>query len=101
MMRHAAFSRNLMLSCGTAILAAIVLLTVQATRLHQQFLQQQIDIRLQNVASLLGPMFNKPWPQEAFHHVAAAGILVLLTVLIGMNSIAVFLRFHFNKNKQS
>ncbi len=40
-------------------------------------------------------------PQEAFHHVAAAAILVLLAVLISMNSVAIFLRYHFGKYKSS
>lgn len=31
-------------------------------------------------------------PQEGFQHIAAAGILALLTVLLAMNSVAVFLR---------
>jgi phosphate transport system permease protein len=36
-------------------------------------------------------------PQEEFQHVAAAGIVVLLFVLIVMNSIAVFIRNKFQK----
>ncbi|GMB07618.1 phosphate ABC transporter membrane protein 2 (PhoT family) [Thermolongibacillus altinsuensis] len=36
-------------------------------------------------------------PQEEFQHVAAAGIVVLLVVLIFMNSIAVFIRNKFQK----
>jgi two-component system phosphate regulon sensor histidine kinase PhoR len=68
MMRRTVFSRNLMLSCGAATLAAILLLTFQATRLHRQFLQEQIDHRLQNVVSLLGSMFDESWPQESNHH---------------------------------
>jgi phosphate transport system permease protein len=36
-------------------------------------------------------------PQEEFQHVAAAGIVVLLFVLIVMNSIAVFIRNKFRK----
>ncbi|MDX8364225.1 phosphate ABC transporter permease PstA [Cytobacillus sp. IB215665] len=36
-------------------------------------------------------------PQEDFQHVAAAGIIVLLVVLIVMNSIAVFIRNRFEK----
>lgn len=36
-------------------------------------------------------------PQEEFHHVAAAGIIVLLAVLICMNAVAVYLRYHFGK----
>ena len=36
-------------------------------------------------------------PQAEFHHVAAAAILVLLAVLICMNGVAVFLRYHFGK----
>ncbi|MCS6802865.1 MAG: phosphate ABC transporter permease PstA [Chloroflexota bacterium] len=34
-------------------------------------------------------------PQEAFHDVAAAGIIVLLTVLLVLNSLAIFLRWRF------
>ncbi len=65
MMGRSRFSRNLILSCGTAILSATALLTYQATRLHRQFLQKQIDGRLQNVASLLEAMFDQPWPRQA------------------------------------
>ncbi len=36
-------------------------------------------------------------PQEAFHDIAAAGIIVLLALLILMNSIAVFIRNKFSK----
>ena len=36
-------------------------------------------------------------PQEAFHHAAAAGIIVLLAVLLGMNSIAIILRHRFQR----
>lgn len=36
-------------------------------------------------------------PQEDFHHVAAAGIIVLLAVLICMNAAAVFLRHRYSK----
>lgn len=35
--------------------------------------------------------------QEAFHEAAAGAIIVLLTVLIGMNALAVVLRYRFNK----
>ncbi|GIW07664.1 MAG: phosphate transport system permease protein PstA [Dehalococcoidia bacterium] len=34
-------------------------------------------------------------PQEAFHDVAAAGIIVLLVVLLILNSLAIFLRWRF------
>jgi phosphate transport system permease protein len=36
-------------------------------------------------------------PEAEFHHVAAAGIVVLLTVLILMNATAVWLRYHYGK----
>ena len=36
-------------------------------------------------------------PQAEFHHVAAAGIIVLLTVLILMNATAVYLRYRYGK----
>jgi len=36
-------------------------------------------------------------PQEDFHHIAAAGILVLLIVLVSMNAIAVFVRHKYGK----
>ncbi|MCA9234781.1 MAG: phosphate ABC transporter permease PstA [Planctomycetales bacterium] len=39
-------------------------------------------------------------PDEAFHEAAAAAIIVLLTVLIGMNALAVFLRYKFGKRIQ-
>ncbi|QDT00437.1 phosphate ABC transporter permease PstA [Adhaeretor mobilis] len=39
-------------------------------------------------------------PQEAFHQAAAAAIVVLLTVLICMNALAVFLRYRFSKRIQ-
>jgi phosphate transport system permease protein len=46
------------------------------------------------------PMQIYDWakrPQAEFHHVAAAGIIVLLTVLIIMNATAVYLRYHYGK----
>lgn len=39
-------------------------------------------------------------PQQGFHKVAAAGIVVLLFVLICMNAIAVALRYRFSKAKR-
>ncbi|QDT40509.1 Phosphate transport system permease protein PstA [Gimesia alba] len=36
-------------------------------------------------------------PQEEFHHLAAAGILVLLILLVSMNAIAVFVRHKYGK----
>ena len=36
-------------------------------------------------------------PQEEFHHLAAAGILVLLVVLVSMNAVAVFVRQKYGK----
>jgi len=36
-------------------------------------------------------------PQEDFHHLAAAGILVLLVVLVSMNAIAIFVRHKYGK----
>jgi len=36
-------------------------------------------------------------PQEEFHHLAAAGILVLLVVLVSMNAIAIFVRHKYGK----
>ncbi|WP_298862545.1 phosphate ABC transporter permease PstA [uncultured Gimesia sp.] len=36
-------------------------------------------------------------PQEDFHHLAAAGILVLLIVLVSMNAIAIFVRHKYGK----
>lgn len=46
------------------------------------------------------PMQIYDWakrPQEAFQYVAAAGILVLMSVLLLMNSIAIFIRNKFQK----
>jgi len=46
------------------------------------------------------PMQIYDWakrPQEAFQYVAAAGILVLMTVLLLMNSIAIYIRNKFQK----
>ncbi|CAN5782585.1 hypothetical protein BH23CHL2_BH23CHL2_05510 [soil metagenome] len=31
-------------------------------------------------------------PQEAFHHLASAGIIILLAILLGMNGLAIFIR---------
>ncbi len=39
-------------------------------------------------------------PQKGFHEVAAAGIVVLLAVLICMNALAIILRYRFSKNKR-
>jgi phosphate transport system permease protein len=36
-------------------------------------------------------------PQAAFHHLAASGIIVLMTVLLMMNAIAIYLRNRFQK----
>ncbi len=36
-------------------------------------------------------------PQDDFKHLAAAGIIVLLVVLLGMNAVAIFLRQRFSK----
>ena len=47
------------------------------------------------------PMQIYDWakrPQADFHHVAAAGIIVLLTVLILMNATAVYLRYRYGKH---
>jgi phosphate transport system permease protein len=38
-------------------------------------------------------------PQETFHDLAAAGIIVLLAVLLSMNAIAVFIRLRFSSFK--
>jgi len=38
-------------------------------------------------------------PQEEFHHLAAAGIVVLLIMLLGMNAFAIFLRNRLQKNQ--
>jgi phosphate transport system permease protein len=38
-------------------------------------------------------------PQEEFHEVAAAGIIVLLAVLLTLNAFAIFLRYRFSKGK--
>lgn len=38
-------------------------------------------------------------PQEAFHHVAASGIIVLLAVLLSFNAIAIFIRHRCQKTK--
>jgi phosphate transport system permease protein len=38
-------------------------------------------------------------PQEAFHELASAGIIVLLLVLLIMNATAVWIRYHGNKNR--
>ncbi len=53
--------------------------------------------------SLLGPFAAMPmqifdWarlPQAEFQHVAAAGIVVLLTVLLAMNALAIYIRYRF------
>ena len=37
-------------------------------------------------------------PQEEFHHLAAAGIIVLLIMLLGMNAFAILLRNRLQKN---
>ena len=39
-------------------------------------------------------------PQEDFHTAAAAGIIVLLVVLLTMNALAVFLRNRFQKRSE-
>jgi len=37
-------------------------------------------------------------PQAEFHHLAAAGIIVLLVVLLGMNAVAILLRNRYRRN---
>ncbi len=52
---------------------------------------------------LFGPFSAMPmqifdWatlPQEGFQHVAAAGIVVLLTVLLSMNALAIYIRYRY------
>ena len=39
-------------------------------------------------------------PQEEFHHLAAAGIIVLLVMLLGMNAFAILLRNRLQKNQR-
>ena len=39
-------------------------------------------------------------PKEDFHQLAAAGILVLLGILLSMNAVAVVLRHHYRKKRQ-
>ena len=39
-------------------------------------------------------------PQEEFHQLAAAGIIVLLIMLLGMNAFAIFLRNRLQKNQR-
>jgi len=36
-------------------------------------------------------------PQEEFQHIAAAGSIVLLAVLLSLNAIAIWMRHHFYK----
>jgi phosphate transport system permease protein len=38
-------------------------------------------------------------PQQAFHELASAGIIVLLLVLLIMNATAVWIRYRGSKNK--
>ncbi|MCD8915168.1 phosphate ABC transporter permease PstA [Staphylococcus simulans] len=49
---------------------------------------QAMPIQIYNWAKL---------PQEAFQHVASAGIIVLLVLLLAMNGLAIFLRNKFSK----
>ncbi|MGB3570490.1 MAG: phosphate ABC transporter, permease protein PstA, partial [Phormidesmis sp.] len=36
-------------------------------------------------------------PQEEFHHIAASGIIILMTLLLMMNGIAIYLRNRFQQ----
>lgn len=38
-------------------------------------------------------------PRHEFHQLAAAGIIVLLVVLLCMNAVAVWIRHHSERNK--
>ncbi len=38
-------------------------------------------------------------PQDEFHYIAASGIIVLMTVLLLMNAIAIYLRNHFQQDQ--
>jgi phosphate transport system permease protein len=40
-------------------------------------------------------------PQTAFHENAAAGTVVLLSVLLGMNALAIFLRLRLQRQRES
>ena len=40
-------------------------------------------------------------PQEAFHELAAAGIIVLLVILLTMNAIAIFLRQRYQQKTKN
>ena len=60
------------------------------------------DGPLSNFTVLPLQIFN--WislPQAEFHEIAAAGILVLLAVLLTMNAVAVLLRLKFQKSSES
>ena len=57
-----------------------------------------VDQGLQSQFSAL-PIQIYNWigrPQEAFHHIAASGIIVLMTVLLLMNGVAIYLRNRFS-----
>ncbi len=61
-----------------------------------------------NPKSLMDPFTVLPiqifnWaarPQAEFHQVAASGIIVLLAVLLTMNSVAIFIRYRFQKGNK-
>lgn len=61
-----------------------------------------------NPKSLMDPFTVLPiqifnWaarPQAEFHQVAASGIIVLLVVLLTMNSVAIFIRYRFQKGNR-
>ena len=68
------------------IIAGVVYITFTPQHLMDEF--TVMPLQIYNWASL---------PQEKFHHVAATGIIVLLTILLTFNALAVFIRQVFSK----
>lgn len=81
-----AMSRAMGEAAPILILAGVVYITFTPENLMDDFTAMPLQI------------FN--WasrPEEAFHDVAASGIIVLLAVLLTFNAIAVFIRYKFER----
>ena len=88
---------GVILAVSRAIGEAAPLIVVGAVA----FIPYAPDGPLSNFTVLPLQIFN--WisrPQAEFHEVAAAGILVLLAVLLSMNGVAVLLRLKFQKSSE-
>lgn len=84
-----ALSRAIGEAAPLLVVGAVGTATFLPTSLSDEF--SALPIQIYNWASR---------PQEEFHHVAGAGIIVLMLMLICMNTVAIFVRYRFAKKVQ-